>query len=56
MKKGKRPNNDLQNTTRKTKDQATQTPLLSRCHFCIEEFEVFQGIVWWIITLANLFY
>ena len=27
MKKGKRTNNDLQNTTQKTKDRVTRTPL-----------------------------
>ena len=28
--KGQKGNNDLQNTTHKTKDQATQTPLKNR--------------------------
>jgi len=32
-KKDKRANNGLQNTRQKTKDRATQIPLISRCEF-----------------------
>ena len=37
MAKGKRTNNDLQNTTQKTKDRATHTPLKPRVNSCSPE-------------------
>jgi len=36
-KKNKRTNNDLQNITQKTKDQATRTPLKTRVNSCSSE-------------------
>jgi len=37
MAKGKRTNNDLQNTTQKTKDRATHTPLKPGMNSCSPE-------------------
>ena len=37
MKKDKRTNNDLQNTTQKTKDQVTRTSLSTRANLCAPE-------------------